>query len=50
MQEGSVAPAEQPVIGVENLTCTFVLGDFKVEALRGIGLTAQLGDRAKGPQ
>ena len=30
----------QPVIRVENLTHTFVVRDVKVEALRGINLTA----------
>ena len=34
----------QPVIKVENLTRTFVLGDVKVDALRGINLTVQSGE------
>ncbi len=34
----------QPVIKVENLTRTFVLGDVQVEALRGINLTVQSGE------
>ncbi len=34
----------QPIIKVENLTRTFVLGDVKVEALRGISLTVQPGE------
>ncbi len=34
----------QPVIKVENVTRTFVVGDVKVEALRGISLTVQLGE------
>jgi macrolide transport system ATP-binding/permease protein len=34
----------KPVIKVENVTRTFVLGDVKVEALRGIGLTVQSGE------
>jgi ABC-type sugar transport system ATPase subunit len=33
-----------PIIEVENLTRTFVLGDVKVEALRGISLTVQPGE------
>ena len=36
--------AGQPIIKVENLTRTFVLGDVKVEALRGIDLTVQAGE------
>jgi macrolide transport system ATP-binding/permease protein len=36
--------ATQPVIKVENLTRTFVVGDVKVEALRGISLTVQPGE------
>jgi macrolide transport system ATP-binding/permease protein len=34
----------QPIIKVENLTRTFVLGDVKVDALRGINLTVQPGE------
>ena len=34
----------QPVIRVENLTRTFLVGDVKVEALRGINLTVQAGE------
>jgi macrolide transport system ATP-binding/permease protein len=40
-REGSGAP---PVIKVENVTRTFVVGDVKVEALRGISLTVQPGE------
>ena len=36
--------AAQPIIKVENLTRTFVLGDVKVNALRGINLTVQPGE------
>ena len=36
--------AAQPIIKVENLTRTFVLGDVKVQALRGISLTVQPGE------
>ena len=43
MQEAMLQVA-QPVIKVENLTRTFVLGDVKVEALRGISLTVQSGE------
>ncbi len=39
--EGSGAP---PVIKVENVARTFVVGDVKVEALRGISLTVQPGE------
>ncbi|MGA2312500.1 MAG: ABC transporter permease [Xanthobacteraceae bacterium] len=39
--EGSGAP---PVIKVENVARTFVIGDVKVEALRGISLTVQPGE------
>jgi len=38
------ADLAQPVIKVENLTRTFVLGDFKVEALRGLSLTVRPGE------
>ena len=38
------AALAQPVIRVENLTRTFVVGDVKVEALRGINLTVQAGE------
>jgi macrolide transport system ATP-binding/permease protein len=41
-RNGSVAA--QPVIKVENVTRTFVVGDVKVEALRGIGLTVAPGE------
>jgi len=34
----------QPVIKVEKLTRTFVIGDVKVEALRGVSLTVQHGE------
>ncbi|MGA8691246.1 MAG: ABC transporter permease [Methyloceanibacter sp.] len=34
----------QPVIKVENVARTFILGDVKVEALRGISLTVQSGE------
>ncbi len=34
----------QPVIKVEDLTRTFVIGDVKVEALRGVSLTVQHGE------
>ncbi|MGD0331768.1 MAG: ABC transporter permease [Xanthobacteraceae bacterium] len=40
-REGSGAP---PVIKVENVARTFVVGDVKVEALRGISLTVQPGE------
>ncbi len=40
-REGSGAP---PVIKVENIARTFVVGDVKVEALRGISLTVQPGE------
>ena len=40
-REGSGAP---PVIEVENITRTFVVGDVKVEALRGINLVVQPGE------
>ncbi len=36
--------ATQPVIKVEDVTRTFVVGDVKVEALRGISLTVQAGE------
>ena len=38
------AGTTQPVIKVENVTRTFLLGDVKVEALRGISLTVQSGE------
>ncbi len=38
------SPSAQPVIKVENLTRTFVIGDVKVEALRGVSLTVQHGE------
>ena len=41
-REGS--EATQPVIKVENVARTFILGDVKVEALRGISLTVQSGE------
>ena len=34
----------QPIIKVENLKRTFVVGDVQVEALRGINLTVQTGE------
>ena len=34
----------QPVIKIENIVRTFVLGDVKVEALRGVSLTVQSGE------
>ncbi len=34
----------QPVIEVEDVTRTFVIGDVKVEALRGVSLTVQRGE------
>ncbi len=43
MQQQAPALAHS-VIQVENLTRTFVLGDVKVEALRGISLTIQPGE------
>jgi len=43
MQQEAPALA-QPVIKVENLTRTFVIGDVKVEALRGVNLTIQHGE------
>ena len=36
--------ATQPVIKVEDVARTFVIGDVKVEALRGISLTVQPGE------
>jgi len=36
--------ATQPVIKVENVTRTFMLGDVKVDALRGISLTVHSGE------
>ncbi len=36
--------ATLPVIKVENVTRTFLVGDVKVEALRGISLTVQSGE------
>jgi macrolide transport system ATP-binding/permease protein len=42
---GQVRPVPvQPIIKVENLTRTFVLGDVKVHALRGVSLTVQPGE------
>jgi macrolide transport system ATP-binding/permease protein len=42
---GQVRPAPvQPIIKVENLTRTFVLGDVEVHALRGVSLTVQPGE------
>ncbi|MGO8843478.1 MAG: ABC transporter permease [Methyloceanibacter sp.] len=41
-REGS--EVTQPVIKVENVARTFILGDVKVEALRGISLTVQSGE------
>ncbi len=38
------AGTTQPVIKVENVTRAFLLGDVKVEALRGISLTVQSGE------
>ncbi len=38
------AMATQPVIKVEGVTRTFVLGDVKVEALRGVSLTIRSGE------
>jgi macrolide transport system ATP-binding/permease protein len=43
MQQQEPAPA-QPIIKVEGLTRTFVIGDVKVEALRGVNLTVQRGE------
>jgi macrolide transport system ATP-binding/permease protein len=43
MQQDRPTPA-QPIIKVENLTRTFVLGDVKVHALRGVSLTVQPGE------
>ena len=34
----------QPVINIEDVTRTFVLGDVKVEALRGVNLTVRSGE------
>jgi macrolide transport system ATP-binding/permease protein len=38
------ATVTQPLIKVEEVTRTFVLGDVKVEALRGVNLTIQSGE------
>ena len=39
------APADAaPVIAIENLTRTFILGDVRVEALRGVDLTVMPGE------
>jgi len=43
MQQNSPATSH-PVISVENLTRTFLIGDVKVDALRGISLTVQPGE------
>ena len=43
MQQDAPALA-QPVIKVENLARTFVIGDVNVEALRGVSLTVQHGE------
>jgi len=43
MEQDRPVPA-QPIIKVENLTRTFVLGDVKVHALCGISLTVQPGE------
>src|SRR5579872_1629123 len=43
MQQDAPALA-QPVIKVENLARTFVIGDVNVEALRGVILTVQHGE------
>jgi len=43
MQEARLKQ-KQPVIKVENLTRTFVVGDVKVEALRGVSLAIQTGE------
>jgi len=40
-EKGAVA---QPVIEIENVTRTFVIGDVKVEALRGVNLTVRAGE------
>lgn len=39
-----VTAAKQPVIRVEDVSRTFVVGDVKVEALRGISLTVQASE------
>jgi macrolide transport system ATP-binding/permease protein len=39
-----VAPAKGPVIRIENVARTFVIGDVKVEALRGVSLTVRAGE------
>jgi macrolide transport system ATP-binding/permease protein len=41
-REGS--QVAQPVLKVENVVRTFIVGDVKVEALRGINLTVQAGE------
>ena len=41
-REGS--QAAQPVLKVENVVRTFIVGDVRVEALRGINLTVQAGE------
>jgi macrolide transport system ATP-binding/permease protein len=43
MQEAA-PELKQPIIKVEDLTRTFVVGDVKVEALRGVSLTIQPGE------
>ena len=40
----STSPTSQPVIKVESLTRTFVVGDVKVEALRGVSLSVGHGE------
>ncbi len=39
-----VSPAKQPVIRIENVARSFVIGDVKVEALRGVSLTVRAGE------
>jgi macrolide transport system ATP-binding/permease protein len=39
-----MADTVQPVIQVENVSRTFLLGDYKVEALRGINFTVRPGE------
>jgi len=41
---GEQPTARQPVIKVADITRTFIIGDVKVEALRGVSLTVEAGE------
>ena len=41
---GEATPAAEPVIRIEKVTRTFVIGDVRVEALRGVDLTVRHGE------